>query len=59
MSDLVTGQTGDWEVVIGLEVHAQVTSRAKLFSGERVSKLMKGRSLEERVLEEGDYILIC
>ena len=33
MSDLVKGKTGDWEVVIGLEVHAQVTSKAKLFSG--------------------------
>ena len=32
-SKLVTGATGDWEVVIGLEVHAQVTSNAKLFSG--------------------------
>ncbi len=30
---LIKGATGDWEVVIGLEVHAQVTSRAKLFSG--------------------------
>jgi len=30
---LVKGATGDWEVVIGMEVHAQVTSRAKLFSG--------------------------
>ena len=29
----VTGATGDWEVVIGLEVHAQITSNAKLFSG--------------------------
>ncbi|HZF43798.1 MAG TPA: Asp-tRNA(Asn)/Glu-tRNA(Gln) amidotransferase subunit GatB [Sphingomonadaceae bacterium] len=29
----VRGATGDFEVVIGLEVHAQVTSRAKLFSG--------------------------
>ncbi|MFZ1680302.1 MAG: Asp-tRNA(Asn)/Glu-tRNA(Gln) amidotransferase subunit GatB [Rhizobiaceae bacterium] len=29
----VPGATGDWEIVIGLEVHAQVTSRAKLFSG--------------------------
>ena len=29
----ITGATGDWEVVIGLEVHAQVTSQAKLFSG--------------------------
>jgi aspartyl-tRNA(Asn)/glutamyl-tRNA(Gln) amidotransferase subunit B len=25
--------TGDWEVIIGLEVHAQVLSKAKLFSG--------------------------
>jgi aspartyl-tRNA(Asn)/glutamyl-tRNA(Gln) amidotransferase subunit B len=30
---LLKGATGDWEVVIGMEVHAQVTSRAKLFSG--------------------------
>ena len=30
---LIKGAKGDWEVVIGLEVHAQVTSRAKLFSG--------------------------
>ena len=29
----IKGETGDWEVVIGLEVHAQVTSSAKLFSG--------------------------
>ena len=29
----IKGETGDWEVVIGLEVHAQVTSNAKLFSG--------------------------
>ncbi len=33
MKNLVQGQTGLWEVVIGLEVHAQVTSNAKLFSG--------------------------
>jgi aspartyl-tRNA(Asn)/glutamyl-tRNA(Gln) amidotransferase subunit B len=30
---LIKGSTGDWEVVIGLEVHAQVTSNSKLFSG--------------------------
>jgi aspartyl-tRNA(Asn)/glutamyl-tRNA(Gln) amidotransferase subunit B len=30
---LIKGATGDWEVVIGLEVHAQVTSNSKLFSG--------------------------
>ena len=29
----IQGATGEWEVVIGLEVHAQVTSHAKLFSG--------------------------
>ncbi len=28
----IAGATGDWEMVIGLEVHAQVTSRSKLFS---------------------------
>jgi aspartyl-tRNA(Asn)/glutamyl-tRNA(Gln) amidotransferase subunit B len=37
MSDMasyrIQGATGEWEVVIGLEVHAQVTSNAKLFSG--------------------------
>ena len=29
----IKGETGDWEVVVGLEVHAQVVSNAKLFSG--------------------------
>ncbi|MGI8526453.1 MAG: Asp-tRNA(Asn)/Glu-tRNA(Gln) amidotransferase subunit GatB [Pseudolabrys sp.] len=32
-SKLIEGSTGGWEVIIGLEVHAQVTSKAKLFSG--------------------------
>src|SRR3978361_937863 len=32
-SRLIKGSTGEWEVVIGLEVHAQVTSNSKLFSG--------------------------
>ncbi len=32
-SKLIHGASGDWEVVVGLEVHAQVTSHAKLFSG--------------------------
>src|SRR6476619_8150268 len=32
-SNLIEGSTGPWEVVIGLEVHAQVTSKSKLFSG--------------------------
>jgi aspartyl-tRNA(Asn)/glutamyl-tRNA(Gln) amidotransferase subunit B len=32
-SKLIKGATGDWEVVIGMEVHAQVTAQAKLFSG--------------------------
>src|SRR5471030_2451180 len=31
-SKLIKGATGDWEVIVGLEVHAQVTSRSKLFS---------------------------
>ena len=29
----IKGMTGDWEIVIGMEVHAQVTSESKLFSG--------------------------
>ena len=29
----IHGATGEWEVIIGLEVHAQVTSKSKLFSG--------------------------
>jgi len=30
---LIQGATGDWEIVIGLEVHAQISSQSKLFSG--------------------------
>jgi aspartyl-tRNA(Asn)/glutamyl-tRNA(Gln) amidotransferase subunit B len=30
---LIRGATGDWEIVVGMEIHAQVTSNAKLFSG--------------------------
>jgi len=33
MASVIQGQTGEWEMVIGLEVHAQVISEAKLFSG--------------------------
>src|SRR6516225_5833725 len=33
MAYRIAGETGEWEVVIGLEVHAQVVSNAKLFSG--------------------------
>ena len=33
MSYLISGESGDWEVVIGLEIHAQIVSEAKLFSG--------------------------
>ena len=37
MAHLIAGTTGDWELVIGLEVHAQVSSEAKLFSGAATS----------------------
>ncbi len=33
MTPLIEGRTGQWETVIGLEVHAQIVSKAKLFSG--------------------------
>ncbi len=32
-SKLLKGATGDWEIVVGMEIHAQVNSRSKLFSG--------------------------
>ena len=31
--NLVKGATGEWEIIVGMEIHAQVTSRSKLFSG--------------------------
>jgi len=37
MGYIIQGETGDWELVIGLEVHAQVTSKSKLFSGAATS----------------------
>ncbi|MBY0355836.1 MAG: Asp-tRNA(Asn)/Glu-tRNA(Gln) amidotransferase subunit GatB, partial [Rickettsiales bacterium] len=33
MNGIIKGNTGDWEMVIGLEVHAQIASESKLFSG--------------------------
>ncbi|MBO6901951.1 MAG: Asp-tRNA(Asn)/Glu-tRNA(Gln) amidotransferase subunit GatB [Rhizobiaceae bacterium] len=33
----ISGATGDWEIIVGMEVHAQVTSEAKLFSGASTS----------------------
>ena len=33
MAYLIEGESGTWEVVIGLEIHAQIVSKAKLFSG--------------------------
>jgi aspartyl-tRNA(Asn)/glutamyl-tRNA(Gln) amidotransferase subunit B len=35
-SDLIEGASGAWEIVLGLEIHAQVASHAKLFSGAAV-----------------------
>lgn len=33
MNHVIKGETGEWEIVIGMEVHAQATSHSKLFSG--------------------------
>ena len=37
MNNLIKGSTGDWELVIGIEVHAQIISNSKLFSGSSTS----------------------
>ena len=37
MTYIIDGETGQWEVVVGLEVHAQIVSEAKLFSGAATS----------------------
>ena len=37
MNSFVRGNTGDWEIVIGIEVHAQIISNSKLFSGSSTS----------------------
>ena len=37
MNNFVRGNTGDWEIVIGIEVHAQIISNSKLFSGSSTS----------------------
>lgn len=34
---MIKGNTGDWEIVIGLEVHAQITTQSKLFSGAPIA----------------------
>lgn len=33
MAKMISGETGDWEIVIGMEIHAQVIAESKLFSG--------------------------
>ena len=33
MAEILQGETGEWEIVIGLEIHAQVIAQSKLFSG--------------------------
>ena len=37
MNNLIKGSAGDWELVIGIEVHAQIISNSKLFSGSSTS----------------------
>ena len=46
MSDLLKGNTGEWEMVIGLEIHAQVISNAKL-------------SLDAQIIDVGGAQLEC
>ena len=38
-SKYLKGATGEWEIVVGMEIHAQVTSHSKLFSGASTTLL--------------------
>src|SRR5438270_184304 len=51
----IHGATGEWEVVIGLEVHAQVTSKAKLFSGVALMEIVSKPDMRSPE-EAGAYI---
>ena len=53
MNDYIEGHNGPWEIVLGLEVHAQVISKAKLFSGAATAF---GAEVKRRVLI-GTYVL--
>jgi len=60
---LIKGASGDWEVVIGMEVHAQVTSKSKLFSGastafggEPRSHVVCRKRLPERDVQPADDV---
>ena len=37
MTQMIKGNTGDWEIIIGLEVHAQISTQSKLFSGASIT----------------------
>ena len=49
MSSLIEGRTGKWEVVIGLEAHAQVIAKSKLFSGAATA--FGARTLQHSITE--------
>lgn len=47
MAQLIKGETGNWEMVIGMEVHAQVIANSKLFQAHRQ---LSGRSKTVRLV---------
>ena len=66
---VIEGRTGSWEIILGLEVHAQVVSKSKLFSGAAtefgaepntqvslVDAAMAVRVLRSRVTRSGDPV---
>jgi hypothetical protein len=64
----IEGKTGKWEVVIGLEVHAQVSSNSKLFSGSSTKfgakpntqvSLVDSAFLTQFLTEKIIFMLIC
>ena len=65
--NLIEGKTGKWEVILGLEVHAQVISNSKLFSAAATTFAVKvtlcpltaGSTLEVRIVTVCAFVVVA
>ena len=50
MNNLIKGKTSEWETIIGLEIHAQVKSRSKVFMNSKVLPLANNKKTSPTLL---------